>query len=78
MCMLHDQQRSSDQTATPLFNAVKTKLAASVLKSRRGGVRMGLVMVVVGGEEVQGSRLHSRKVKCGDNMTCIHNDLKKQ
>lgn len=55
MCMLHDRQRSSDQTATPLFNAVKTKLAASVLKSRRGGVRMGLVMVVVGGKKCRGA-----------------------
>lgn len=55
MCMLHDRQRSSDQTATPLFNAVKTKLAASVLKSRRGGVRMGLLMVMVGGKKCRGA-----------------------
>lgn len=55
MCMLHDRQRSSDQTATLLFNAVKTKLAASVLKSRRGGVRMGLLMVMVGGKKCRGA-----------------------
>lgn len=55
MCMLHDGQRTSDQTATPLFHAVKTKLAASVLKSRRGGVRMGMLMVMVGGKKCRGA-----------------------
>lgn len=46
--------RSNCYTA---FNAVKTKLSASVLKSRRGGVRKGLVMVavVVGGKKCRGA-----------------------